>query len=126
VHLSVYTHADLERLGTEYPLLALRQYLERSMNPPIDVPRLKTAAAIVMEHVKNVAGEFRSGWPAQRERYTAEMTARLDAVTANPDRGVDLTDQGSPTALGPLPTTVMNRTVGTVGTVGHLSAELGE
>jgi integrase len=87
VHLSVYTHADLDRLGTEYPLLALRQHLERSMNPPIDVPRLKTAAAIVMEHVKKVAGKFRSGWPPQRERYTADVTARLDAVTANPDRG---------------------------------------
>jgi hypothetical protein len=78
VHLSVYTHVDLERLGTEYPLLALRQHLERSMNPPIDLPRLKTAAAIVTEHVKKVAGEFRSGWPPQRIEYTESLLAQLD------------------------------------------------
>lgn len=78
VHLSVYTHADLERLGTEYPLLALRQHLERSMNPPIDVPRLKAAAAIVMEHVKKVGGKFRSGWPPQRIEYTKSLLAQLE------------------------------------------------
>lgn len=78
VHLSVYTHAELERLGTEYPLLTLRQHLERSMKPPVDVPRLKKAAAIVLQHVKKAGGKFRSGWPPQRTEYTESLLAQLE------------------------------------------------
>ena len=48
------------------------------MNPPVDLPRLKTAAAIVTEHVKKVAGEFRSGWPPQNTRYTDQLLKQLD------------------------------------------------
>lgn len=77
VHLGVYTHADLERLGTKYPILPLKDALERSMQPPIDYRRLRNAADVVLEHVRKVGDSFRSGWPAQRERYTDEMVARV-------------------------------------------------
>jgi hypothetical protein len=37
----------------------------------------------VLEHTKKIGGKFRTGWPPQRQWYTAEMTARLDTVTAS-------------------------------------------
>jgi len=77
VHLSVYTHSDLERLGTEYPILALKDALERSIKPPIDYQLLAKAATIVTEHLKKVGGKFRSGWAPQSERYGQEIRARL-------------------------------------------------
>jgi len=83
VHQTVYTHADLERMGTDYPILALKDALERSIRPPIDYERLAKAAAIVLEHTRKVRDRFRTGWPAQRRRYTEEMTARLDAAVAS-------------------------------------------
>ena len=36
VHLKVYTHVDLARLGVDYPILALKEALEKSIHPPID------------------------------------------------------------------------------------------
>jgi len=99
VHQSVYTHADLERMGTDYPILALKDALERSIRPPIDYARLAIAAEIVLEHTKKISGKFRAGWPPQRKRYTAEMTARLAPMTANSAPGTDLTDQPAPTGL---------------------------
>ena len=84
VHQSVYTHADLERMGTDYPILALKAALERSIRPPIDYPRLAMAAEIVLEHTKKISGKFRTGWPPQRKAYTAEMIARIAPVALPP------------------------------------------
>jgi len=83
----------------------------------------------VLEHTKKISGKFRAGWPPQRKRYTAEMTARLAPMTASSAPGIDLTDQPAPTGLEPLTTTAMTRTVGTVGTIGTVGlpwANLGE
>lgn len=78
VHLSHYTHADLERMGNEYPLLALKLALERSIKPQIDHGRLAKAAKVVKQHLKKVGGEFKAGWPALRSEYTTRMLGLLD------------------------------------------------
>ena len=126
VHQSVYTHADLERMGTDYPILKLKEALDKSIKPPIDYPRLSMAAEIVLEHTRKVGGRFRTGWPPQRQRYTDEMTARLATVTATSAQRAGLTVQPAPTEPGPVTTTFMERTVGTVGTVGRQLANCGE
>ena len=77
VHLAVYTHADLERLGTQFPLLPLKAALERSIQPPINYPGLLEGAAIVQQHLKKVGSEFRSGWAPQRSEYVAALDARV-------------------------------------------------
>jgi hypothetical protein len=112
VHQSVYTHADLQRMGTDYPILALKDALERSVKPPIDYARLALAAEIVLEHTKKIGSKFRTGWPPQRHRYTEEMTARLGAVVSSKPKAAS-------TASGAAKTTSVARTVGTVGTVGN-------
>lgn len=79
VHVTVYTRADLARMGQEYPILGLKEALERSVNPRLDYDRLAKAAEIVRDHVKKVGGEFRTGWPAQRVKQTAALVAKLNA-----------------------------------------------
>lgn len=73
VHLKVYTHADLKRMGTDYPILTLKSALERSMKPPIDHAGLRIAADIVKQHVRKVGDHIRGGWPTQNQRYTSKQ-----------------------------------------------------
>jgi integrase len=80
VHVTVYTRADLARMGQEYPILALKEALERSVKPQLDYDRLAKAAEIVRDHVKKVGGKFRTGWPAQRAKQTAALVARLNGA----------------------------------------------
>ena len=79
VHVTVYTRADLARMGQEYPILALKEALERSVKPQLDYERLAKAAEIVRDHVKKVGGKFRTGWPAQRATQTAALVATLNS-----------------------------------------------
>ena len=79
VHVTVYTRADLARMGQEYPILALKEALERSVKPQLDYERLAKAAEIVREHVKKVGGRLRTGWPAQRVKQTAALVAKLNS-----------------------------------------------
>lgn len=79
VHVTVYTRADLARMGQEYPILALKDALERSVKPQLDYERLAKAAEIVRDHVKKVGGTFRTGWPAQRVKQTAALVAKLNS-----------------------------------------------
>ena len=62
VHHSTYTHADLERLGTGYPILPLRR-----------------ASDVARQRTRKVGGECRTGWPAQRHTHTEEIAASLAA-----------------------------------------------
>lgn len=77
VHLKVYTHADLERMGTEYPILPLKDALERSVKPPLDYRGLRAAADIVLAHVRKVGQKFEAGWPTRRKRQTEKQIALL-------------------------------------------------
>jgi len=77
VHQTVYTRADLQRLGTEFPILPLKDALERAVKLPIDYKRLAACAEIVRQHTRKVGKEFTSGWPAQKVKYTAELVKRI-------------------------------------------------
>ncbi|MDO8264112.1 MAG: site-specific integrase [Gallionella sp.] len=77
VHLSTYTHADLARLGIQYPILELTSALERSVKPPIDYQMLARAGDLVRELLRNVGGKFVAGWPPQSEKYTQKIINRL-------------------------------------------------
>ena len=79
VHLTIYTRADLARMGQEYPILALKEAMERSVKPQLDYERLAKAAEIVRDHVRKVGGTFRTGWPAQRVKQTAALVAKLNS-----------------------------------------------
>ncbi len=70
VHMSVYTHAELERLGTAYPLAAMKSAMETSIKPSIDLSRLEKAADIVREHLVRGHKDFKAGWPPQNRRYS--------------------------------------------------------
>ncbi len=78
VHLSVYTHSDLQRMGVDYPLVRFKAHLERCINPPIDYDRLSRAASVVLSHTRKVGNRFVSGWPAQRASYTQSQIQKLD------------------------------------------------
>lgn len=77
VHHTTYTQSDTARLGTEHPIVPLKEALERAVILPLDYPRLRKASELVQEHTRKIGGEFRTGWPAQRQRYTEEVLARL-------------------------------------------------
>lgn len=77
VHLRNYSHADLPRLGESSPLQIMSEALETAVKLPIDYPRLKTAARIVLQHTRKVGEGFETGWPAQRTKYTEMQVARL-------------------------------------------------
>lgn len=77
VHSSVYSHADVERMGVEDPLARLKQHLDRCIRPPIDYPRLMIAAGIVSEHLVPSVEGFRSGWSKLKKPYTETQLARL-------------------------------------------------
>lgn len=79
MHVTVYTRADLARMGQAYPILTLKEALERSVKPNLDYDKLAKAAEIVRDHVKKVGGKFRTGWPAQRVKQTAALVAQLSA-----------------------------------------------
>lgn len=78
VHLKVYTHSDLQRMGVDYPLARFKKHLERCINPPIDYDRLSRAASVVLNHTKTVGSRFVSGWPAQRVSYTESQIRKLE------------------------------------------------
>ncbi len=80
VHLTVYTHSDLQRMGVNYPLARYKEHLERCIRPPIDYDRLSRAAGIVLKHTKKVRNDFISGWPAQRIAYTHEQIKKLEEL----------------------------------------------
>ena len=77
VHVTVYTHAELESMSSEYPILKFKDALERSIKAPIDYEHLAKASKVVIAHVKKVGGEIRAGWPAQDAKYTEEMVQRI-------------------------------------------------
>ena len=80
VHVTVYARADLARMGREYPILVLKDALERSVKPQLNYDRLAKAAEIVRDHGKKVGSKFRTGWSAQRVKQTAALVAQLSAA----------------------------------------------
>ncbi|CAA2108495.1 hypothetical protein VVAX_05004 [Variovorax paradoxus] len=77
VTLSTYTHADRPRMNVQFPLVPLKEALERCVQPPIDYRRLRIAADIVREHTLRQGKEFVSGWPKLRKGYAEEVRRRL-------------------------------------------------
>lgn len=77
VHLKVYTQAESARMNVEFPLLRLKEGLERAVVPPIDIIGLRLAADIVREHLVKRGDSFRAGWPPQRAAYTEAQVARI-------------------------------------------------
>lgn len=77
VTLSTYTHADRPRMNVQFPLVPLKEALERCVQPPIDYGRLRIAADIVREHTLRQGKVFVSGWPKLRESNAEEVHRRL-------------------------------------------------
>jgi integrase len=85
VHLKDYTHADLARMGVQFPLKRLKSELERCVRPPLELDVLRRAGDIVGSHVVKDGGIFRAGWPPQRLAYTQ---AQVRLLSAEPDAGI--------------------------------------
>lgn len=83
VTLSTYTHADRPRMNVKFPLVPLKEALERCVRPPIDYRRLKIAADIVRENTVRQGTEFVSGWPKLREASAEEVHRRLNPPGSN-------------------------------------------
>jgi integrase len=77
VHLKDYTHAELARLGVQFPLKRLKAELERCVRPPLDLSTLRRAGDIVTSHVVKEGDLFKAGWPPQRLAYTQTQIAKL-------------------------------------------------
>ena len=77
VHMSDYSHPDVDRMSAASPLALMKEALERSVVLPLDYPGLKIAARIVLEHTRKRGDTFVTGWPGQRQKYTAEQVAKL-------------------------------------------------
>lgn len=81
-HLDTYVHADAFEQDHMPLQMRLKGHMDRTLDYSLDMDRLRTAARIVLEHVKvdrtGARPVYSSGWHTNKRVYAERMIRRLD------------------------------------------------
>jgi integrase len=94
VHLGTYSHPGVYTIDTEPVLARLKRRLDASLTFQLDVPALRKAAAIVLEHTRwveaprftsGLASHWVSGWHTNARARAEREVSRLGEAWEPPD-----------------------------------------